>query len=173
MRNRLFLPATLVLLLLTAQAQATTFSLSAVIDGAQANAGSGTGSPGTGSAAITYDDVTNLLSWNITWSGLSGPVTVAHFHGAALPNANAGVQVNFGAISGETGPSAAPVIAEGTTPSEATIAAEASGSSENCRKKTAQFAAIRRIVTKGKVPVGMSSRRGIIAGEGPPQPSLF
>ena len=79
--------------------------LDATINGAQANAGAGSGSTATGSASMTYDDVTSDFSWNISWSGLSGPVTVAHFHGAALPNANAGVQVNFAAISGSTSPS--------------------------------------------------------------------
>jgi len=86
-------------------AYATTTNLVATIDGAQANAGAGTGSPGTGSATMTYDDVTNMFSWNITWSGLTGTETLAHFHGPALPNQNAGVQVNFAAISGLQSPS--------------------------------------------------------------------
>lgn len=59
------------------------------LDGAQA----GTTSTGTGTATITYDEATNLLSWDITYGGLSGPVTVAHFHGPAVPGVNAGVQV--------------------------------------------------------------------------------
>jgi hypothetical protein len=59
------------------------------LDGAQA----GTTSTGTGSATITYDEATNLLSWDITYSGLSGPPTVAHFHGPAVPGVSAGVQV--------------------------------------------------------------------------------
>lgn len=93
----------LVLLLLgmglaAAPASATIINLSASLDCAQANAGAGTcgsGGSGTGSATITLDDQTNLLSWNIAWSGLSGTLTVAHFHGPALPDQNAGVQVNF------------------------------------------------------------------------------
>lgn len=80
-------------------------NLEATIDGAQANAGAGTGSSGTGSATMTLDDVSNLFSWNISWSGLSGVVTVAHFHGPAGPGSNAEVQVNFGSISGLTSPS--------------------------------------------------------------------
>jgi hypothetical protein len=76
-------------------ANATIIELSSEMDGAQANAGAGSGSAGTGFAAITYDDISSLLSWDVSWSGLSGPVIVAHFHGAAGPNANAGVQVNF------------------------------------------------------------------------------
>ena len=54
---------------------------------------------------MTFDDVTNLFSWDISWSSLDGNITVAHFHGPALPDQNAGVQVNFGAISGLTSPS--------------------------------------------------------------------
>jgi hypothetical protein len=33
------------------------------------------------------------LSWRITYSGLSGPPTAAHFHGPAQPSTNAGVAV--------------------------------------------------------------------------------
>jgi hypothetical protein len=87
---------------------AVTIPLSAVIDCAQANAGAGTcglGGSGTGSMTGSIDTVSHQLSWNISWSGLSGTETVMHFHGPALPNANAGVQVNFGAISGTTSPS--------------------------------------------------------------------
>jgi len=79
-------------------AHATMFNCPTSMDGAQANAGAGTGSPGTGSATVTFDDATNLLSWNISWSGLIGTETVMHFHGAALPNQNAGVQVSTGVL---------------------------------------------------------------------------
>ena len=62
-------------------------------------------SEGTGSATMTLNDATNLFSWDISWSGLSSPETVMHFHGPAPRGQNAGVQVNFGAISGITSPS--------------------------------------------------------------------
>ncbi len=90
---------------LVGAAFATTTNFVATIDGAQANAGAGTGSAGTGSATMSYDDVTGTFSWNISWSGLTGNETVMHFHGPAAPGVNAGVQVNFGAISGITSPS--------------------------------------------------------------------
>ena len=77
-------------------ANAATINLFANMDGPSANAGAGTGSPGIGTAVIQLDDVTNLLSWNITWSGLIGTPTLMHFHGPALPNQNAGVQVGTG-----------------------------------------------------------------------------
>lgn len=75
---------------------AETLQLVANMDGPSANAGAGTGSLGTGVADITYDTDTNAMSWTITWSGLTGTPTGMHFHGPALPNQNAGVQVGVG-----------------------------------------------------------------------------
>lgn len=72
---------------------AATVNLTSTIDGAQANAGAGTGSTGTGFATMTLDDATLLFSWNVAWSGVDE--TLAHFHGPALPNQNAGVQVGI------------------------------------------------------------------------------
>ena len=91
--------------LVPATGRTALIDLVATIDGAQANAGVGTGALGTGSATMTLDTGTNLFSWNISWSGLTGPATVMHFHGPALTNQNAGVQVDFGAISGTASPS--------------------------------------------------------------------
>ena len=82
-------------------ANAATFDLIADIDGAQA----GTSSSATGFASMTYDDTSGLFSWNISWTPLEGNITVAHFHGPAPAGQGAGVQVNFGAISGLTSPS--------------------------------------------------------------------
>ena len=82
-------------------ANAAVFNLAASIDGAQA----GTTSTATGFATMTYDDTSGLFSWNIQWSPLQGDITVAHFHGPAPAGQNAGVQVNFGSISGLTSPS--------------------------------------------------------------------
>jgi hypothetical protein len=50
-------------------------------------------STGTGTADIDYDPATKKLSWKLTYSGLSGPATAAHFHGPAEPGKNAGVAV--------------------------------------------------------------------------------
>lgn len=46
---------------------------------------------GTGSVTVTYDPGTKKLSWNGTYSGLTGPATAAHVHGPAEPGKNAGV----------------------------------------------------------------------------------
>ena len=50
-------------------------------------------STGTGTADIDYDAATRKLSWKLSYSGLSGPATAAHFHGPAEPGKNAGVAV--------------------------------------------------------------------------------
>ena len=93
------------LMIVTNSATAAMINLAASIDGAQADAGAGTGSPGTGAATMRLDDATNLFTWDISWSGLIGTETVMHFHGPALPDENAGVQVDFGSISGTSSPS--------------------------------------------------------------------
>ncbi|MBI3707757.1 MAG: CHRD domain-containing protein [Proteobacteria bacterium] len=48
---------------------------------------------GRGMAAITFDKSTKMLTWEVTYSGLTGPATAAHFHGPAAASANAGVVV--------------------------------------------------------------------------------
>jgi hypothetical protein len=88
-----------VLLLLPTTLPAITIDLFANMDGAQANAGVGTGSAGTGSAAMTFDTDTSLFSWDISWSGLTGTETAGHFHGPALLDQNAGVQVPIDVFS--------------------------------------------------------------------------
>ena len=50
---------------------------------------------GTGTLEATLDKSTNQLSWKMTFIGLTGPATMAHFHGPAMPGANAGVAVPF------------------------------------------------------------------------------
>src|SRR6202035_1490321 len=50
-------------------------------------------SAATGNADIDYDAATKKLTWKLTYSGLSGPATAAHFHGPAEAGKNAGVAV--------------------------------------------------------------------------------
>lgn len=50
-------------------------------------------SAGTGSADLDYDAASKKLTWKVTYSGLSGPATAAHFHGPAESGKNAGVAV--------------------------------------------------------------------------------
>ncbi len=55
-----------------------------------------TTSNGSGDAMATLDTATKKLSYTITYMGLSGPATAAHFHGPAAAGANAGVAVPIG-----------------------------------------------------------------------------
>ncbi|KIZ36603.1 MULTISPECIES: CHRD domain-containing protein [Rhodopseudomonas] len=50
-------------------------------------------STGKGTAKVDYDTASKKLSWTITYSGLTGPATAAHFHGPAEPGKNAGVVI--------------------------------------------------------------------------------
>jgi hypothetical protein len=49
--------------------------------------------PGSGTAKLTYDSSTHVVTWNITFSGLTSQATMAHFHGPAPAGKNAGVKV--------------------------------------------------------------------------------
>lgn len=50
---------------------------------------------GTGTATVTYDPATKQVTWDGSFSGLSGPATAAHIHGPAEAGKNAGVIVPF------------------------------------------------------------------------------
>jgi hypothetical protein len=50
-------------------------------------------SAGKGTADIDFDPATKKLTWKLTYSGLTGPATMAHFHGPAEAGKNAGVAV--------------------------------------------------------------------------------
>ena len=63
---------------------------------------------GTGTVETTFDKSTNVLTWTVTYAGLSGPLTAGHFHGPALPGVNAGVVVPF------TGDLASPIRGKAT-----------------------------------------------------------
>src|SRR5258708_19114644 len=53
-------------------------------------------SHGHGMLNATFDTSTKSLQWTITYEGLSGPATAAHFHGPAPIGQNAKVQVPIG-----------------------------------------------------------------------------
>ena len=42
-----------------------------------------------GDATVTVDRGTKVAKWKVNYSGLSGPATMAHFHGPAEPGQNA------------------------------------------------------------------------------------
>jgi hypothetical protein len=90
-RVSLLVFASLVLCLSSASvAKADLFTYSTTLSGAQEvppNA-----STATGLATGTYDTVTNIITLNLSWSGLiGGPAAAAHYHAPALPGVNAGV----------------------------------------------------------------------------------
>jgi hypothetical protein len=57
-------------------------------------------SKATGQVIATLDTVTKVFSYDVTYDGLSGPATAAHFHAPANPGSNAApvVPVPAGAI---------------------------------------------------------------------------
>lgn len=48
---------------------------------------------GKGEADVTFDTTTRKLAWKVSYSGLTGPATMAHFHGPAEPGKNAPIVV--------------------------------------------------------------------------------
>lgn len=52
-------------------------------------------SPGKGTADINFDTATKMLTWKVTYSGLTGPATMAHFHGPAEAGKSAPIVVPF------------------------------------------------------------------------------
>jgi hypothetical protein len=68
-----------------------------------------TNSPGTGTADVTLDTDTNKVSWKVTFQGLTGDPTAAHFHGPAKMGENAGPVVD---ISGNLNEGSADVTPE-------------------------------------------------------------
>ncbi len=50
---------------------------------------------GTGTVTATFDKATSKLSYEVVYSGLSGPARAGHFHGPAAAGQNAGVASGF------------------------------------------------------------------------------
>ncbi|CAB3758067.1 CHRD domain-containing protein [Paraburkholderia humisilvae] len=50
-------------------------------------------SHGHGALDATFDTATKSLQWTVTYEGLSGPATAAHFHGPAPVGQNAGIVI--------------------------------------------------------------------------------
>lgn len=81
----------LIAFLMVGGAQAATKVFKAAMDGASEVPP--TASTGTGAATVTLDTATRKLTWDVTYSGLTGPAMAAHIHGPADPGKNAGVVV--------------------------------------------------------------------------------
>ena len=98
MKTRTFLSlgliaATLGLSACGAMMGSNTTALSAKLSGA--NEVPANTSSGTGMLDASLDKQSNVLTWTLTYSGLSGPVKAGHFHGPAAAGANAGVALPF------------------------------------------------------------------------------
>jgi hypothetical protein len=89
-RNTMFAASAFSAVLMLA-GPASAEKMKAVLDGASEVPA--TTSPGKGTADIDFDPATKKLSWKVTYSGLTGPATMAHFHGPAEAGKNAGVAV--------------------------------------------------------------------------------
>jgi hypothetical protein len=78
----------------TSSAYAETLKFTAKIDAAQEVPKND--SKGKGTADLIYDTTSKNLTWTITFAGLTGPATAAHFHGPAEPGKTAGVALLIG-----------------------------------------------------------------------------
>jgi hypothetical protein len=72
-------------------AQAASESFKVALTGAQQVPPVETSASGT--ANVTYDPATRVVTWDITYNGLSAAATMAHFHGPAAAGANGPVAV--------------------------------------------------------------------------------
>ena len=54
-----------------------------------------TASTASGTADVTFDTASKMLTWTVTYKGLTGKPTAAHFHGPAAVGANAGPVVGL------------------------------------------------------------------------------
>jgi hypothetical protein len=68
-------------LIATAPAVAEVVHFTAKLDGASETPPND--SKGVGEAQITLDTTAHKISWKVTYSGLTGPATMAHIHGPA------------------------------------------------------------------------------------------
>jgi hypothetical protein len=94
LRNGFLAFAVAVFLSTTSSVYAETVKFKANMDAAQEVPPND--SKGKGTADLTYDTASKNLTWTITFVGLTGPATVAHFHGPAEPGKNAGVALLIG-----------------------------------------------------------------------------
>ena len=93
MRMRAIFAGTLLAAVLSASALAADVMFKADLKGSDEVPP--TDSKGTGAAELIYDPASKNLNWKITYSGLTGPATMAHIHGPAGPGKNGPVVIKF------------------------------------------------------------------------------
>jgi hypothetical protein len=59
-------------------------------------------SPATGFATVDLNSLQNMITVNLSFTGLEGPATAAHIHGPALPGVNAGIVFPFTGVPSAT-----------------------------------------------------------------------
>jgi hypothetical protein len=59
-------------------------------------------STATGTFTATLDTSTNVLTYDVTYTGLGSNVTGGHIHGPAAIGASSGTTINFGTLPGAT-----------------------------------------------------------------------
>lgn len=79
--------ASILPIVMTSQAWAEARTMTVMLSGA--NEVPAVQTAGKGTAALTYDAATRELSWTVEFGDLTGPATMAHFHGPAMPGKNA------------------------------------------------------------------------------------
>jgi hypothetical protein len=75
------------------QAQAATETFTGTLSGGSEVPPVTTG--GAGTAKVTLDTATKMITYDVSYTGLSGPAAAAHIHCGAAAGANAGVAVPF------------------------------------------------------------------------------
>jgi hypothetical protein len=98
MKTRSFLSLGVIAVALSLSACGTLMATNAVALGAKlaaANEVPANVSSGSGVLEASLDQQTNVLTWTVTYAGLTGPVKAGHFHGPATAGANAGVALGF------------------------------------------------------------------------------
>jgi Cu/Zn superoxide dismutase len=55
----------------------------------------------TGTAEVSLNNNTNLLTWKVTYNGLTSAPMAGHIHGPAAPGQNAGVVVPFASVGAQ------------------------------------------------------------------------
>ncbi|MGC1305183.1 MAG: CHRD domain-containing protein [Caulobacteraceae bacterium] len=91
MSLKMFAAAAMACCLAAGAAHAEVVHFSAVLKGADEVPANDT--TGQGHLVADLDTATKTLTYQATYSGLTGPATAAHFHGPAAPGVNAGVMV--------------------------------------------------------------------------------
>lgn len=91
MRSGIFVTVAAVAVLAASAAGAAVMHFSAKLDGASETPPND--SKGMGTASVELNTATKNLTWTVKYSGLSGPATMAHFHGPAAVGVAAGVTV--------------------------------------------------------------------------------